>query len=197
MEHIFHFGGGDGEFDEYDIFDMIFGGRRGGRGHQQRAQRHQYHEPQQRYEDNRGNVPQVRGFAYLFQFMPFILLIVFTFLPYLSRGSKPHYSFSINEEYYKKQVTHINRITYYVGDSYLQTYQNEKEIAELHYVIERDFLNHLLSECQKSMRLKQEIEYKLSYYRNNGNYVRHFQNELNKLDMSSCNKYNSLRYNVR
>ena len=63
--------------------------------------------------------------------------MVFTFLPYLRNNvtrlvnKKPYYSFSINEEYYKKQYTHVNKIPYYVGDNFFNYYKTTSDINEV------------------------------------------------------------------
>ena len=98
---------------------------------------HNNHRHENEHENNRGNVMPVNKFAFLFQYLPFVVVILFILIPYLKNSvfqifkQKPYFSFSIKEDFYKKQITHINKIAYYVGDNYLQYYKTDKEKEEV------------------------------------------------------------------
>lgn len=61
-------------------------------------------------------------------------------------------------------------------------------IVKLEIYIERDFLSYLGQKCGNALRYKNELELKLSYYRNTAYRVM-IKNELDNLDMTSCKDY--------
>ena len=54
--------------------------------------------------------------------------------------------------------------------------------------IERDYLSFLGQRCGNLIKLKNELDHKLSYYRNSA-YRSVIKNELDNLDMQSCRDY--------
>lgn len=74
---------------------------------------------------------------------------------------------------------------------------SEYDKRELNKEIESNYYEHLQNKCAKVMKQKQEIQYKLYYYQNYPRYVDAFQAELNKLDLTVCNKYNMFSQYVR
>lgn len=95
-------------------------------------------------------------------------------------------------------TTAENKINYYVGERFMKKYQtweqihdvflNSFNIEKLEFYIERDYLSHLGHKCGNTLRLKNELEHKLSYYRNTA-YRGMIKNELENLDMNSCRDY--------
>jgi len=66
---------------------------------------------------------------------------------------------------------------------------------KLDIYIEREYLGYLSQKCGFVVRYKNELEHKLSYYRNSA-YRGIIKNELDNLDMQSCRDYYKYK-NVR
>ena len=103
-------------------------------------------------------------------------------------------------------TTSYNRIKYYVGDRFIDKYRSHDEIKnvrkilfflnyKLEYYIEREYLNVLAQKCNTVLQFKNELEIKLSYYRNSP-YIVKLKQEYDNLDFSKCKDYNIYK-NVR
>lgn len=83
----------------------------------------------------------------------------------------------------------------------METYQLERmsevEKKELYREIDINYIEFLNTKCNKSLRIKQELQYKIMYYQGYPRYQEHFQRELNRLDMSFCSKLNTFSQRVR
>jgi len=114
------------DFDPFDLFNMFFGGGMNGefqfnrrRGNRVFVRREQNENQNQQNPDNQ------RGRWYiLFQVIP-LLLIMFSWIigGLVNWKSTPVFSFSPSETYYKKMTTHMNRVHYYAGDIFIDTYK--------------------------------------------------------------------------
>jgi hypothetical protein len=58
--------------------------------------------------------------------------------------------------------------------------------------IEREYLSAIHSSCAQTVKYKNELEYKLSYYRHSM-YRGVIENELRSLDFTPCEKFNRLK----
>jgi hypothetical protein len=65
-------------------------------------------------------------------------------------------------------------------------------IEKLEFYIEREYVSQIGQKCGNIARYKNELEHKLSYYRNTAYRVM-IKNELDNLDMSSCRDYYKLK----
>ena len=59
-------------------------------------------------------------------------------------------------------------------------------------LVERDYLNYLSQQCGHLIKYKNELEYKLSYYRHS-QYRTIIENELRGLDFAPCERYYKFR----
>merc|ERR1711976_396924 len=152
--------GDEEDIDPFDLFEMFFnqGGFRdqNGRIYRRQRQRPRQENPQQ------GRQMQNRRIV-LVQLLPLFVLIFFSIVPYLFQ-STPYYQFYRNEEFYRKMATSKNKIDYYVGDRFLNKYTGN-DIKSLEPQIEQEYLHLLSHECNRVVKYKNELEYKLSYYR--------------------------------
>lgn len=74
---------------------------------------------------------------------------------------------------------------------------SESDKKELYREIENSYFDFLQNKCAKVMRQKQELQYKLYYYGAYPRYAETYQRELNRLDLSVCNKYNQFSQYVK
>lgn len=132
------------EIDPFDLFEMFFsGGNAGFFQRNGRMYRRRREDPTQEQAENmhqqrnvrQGNPKQMVWM----QLLPLLVLILFSVLPYLFQSvknfllyfilfltfQKPYYQFFIDEEFYKKMTTSINRVDYFVGDRFLKAYGNK------------------------------------------------------------------------
>jgi len=68
-------------------------------------------------------------------------------------------------------------------------------IEKLEFYIEREYLSQIGHKCGNTLKQKNELEHKLSYYRNTA-YRGMIKNELDNLDMNLCRDYYKYK-NVR
>ena len=120
------------EMDPFDLFEMFFSG--GNQGFYQQGGR----VFRRRREDEADNAQQRQPrqnpkYMVYMQMLPLLVLILFSVIPYLFQSvifiliyskQKPYYQFSMDEEFYKKMTTSINKIEYFVGDRYLKAFNN-------------------------------------------------------------------------
>ena len=71
------------------------------------------------------------------------------------------------------------------------------EKNDLYKTIDREYLEYLSNKCNKVLRYKQELQFKIAYYNGYPRYQNHYQNELNKLDISYCTKMNHFAHFVK
>ena len=172
------------DFDAYDIFDMFFGNID---PEVLRRQRRRFRRAQaQQVQIN----PRYAKFLPFIQLIPILLMSLTSLIPYLFR-SKDLYSFEKNKDYPFVKKTNRYKIEYYVGKDFEDKYKNMYNTIEMRKVeneIENKYLNYLKIECQDKKQLKEEIKYKMYYYGKNTYYYKLLSNELEKVDLSSCEK---------
>jgi hypothetical protein len=88
-----------------------------------------------------------------------------------------------------------------VNDKFLEKYaldkMNEQEKKSIFREIETQYLEFLQAKCNKVMRTKNELQYKVMYYQGYQRYQEHYQREINRLDFSPCTKFNHFSHIVR
>ena len=172
------------DFDAYDIFDMFFGNID---PEVLRRQRRRFRRAQaQQVQIN----PRYAKFLPFIQLIPILLMSLTSLIPYLFR-SKDLYSFEKNKDYPFVKKTNRYKIEYYVGKDFEDKYKNMHNTIEMRKVeneIENKYLNYLKIECQDKKQLKEEIKYKMYYYGKNTYYYKLLSKELEKVDLSSCEK---------
>ena len=172
------------DFDAYDIFDMFFGNID---PEVLRRQRRRFRRAQaQQVQIN----PRYAKFLPFIQLIPILLMSLTSLIPYLFR-SKDLYSFEKNKDYPFVKKTNRYKIDYYVGKDFEDKYKNMYNTIEMRKVeneIENKYLNYLKIECQDKKQLKEEIKYKMYYYGKNTYYYNLLSKELEKVDLSSCEK---------
>jgi len=93
----------------------------------------------------------------------------------------------------------INKIDYYVSDRFIKYYNTKESVSNVNLYflnclfklepqIEKDYLTYITQQCGQLIKYKNELEYKLSYYRHS-TYRMMIENELKGLDFSPCEKY--------
>ena len=134
--------------------------------------------------------PRYAKFLPFIQLIPILLMSLTSLIPYLFR-SKDLYSFEKNKDYPFVKKTNRYKIDYYVGKDFEDKYKNMYNTIEMRKVeneIENKYLNYLKIECQDKKQLKEEIKYKMYYYGKNTYYYKLLSKELEKVDLSSCEK---------
>ncbi len=176
------------EMDPFDIFDILFNGPEGFQRRRNFRRNNNYY---QRENHNNNNV-QRNKFAVFIQFLPLIFLLLVNILPDLLKSS-PLYQFTNDSYYLNKRKTSKNNVVYFVGDKFLKKYPKIKDVFEsgIENEIERNYLNYVAEKCEEVLHTKQILEYRIRLG------YRYFQNELNRLDFRSCERYNDLRYKIR
>jgi len=90
---------------------------------------------------------------------------------------------------------------YYVKEDFDSKYDlskmSENDRNNFNRELNYKYHEFLQNKCAKVMRQKQEINYKLYYYKNYPRYVESFQRELKNLDYHYCEKFNEFSHYVR
>ena len=188
------------EPDPFDLFEMFFNGGGGQfefrNGNLYRRQRNH----QQNHHNRRRDVNQPQGIKMvIYQLLPFILFMLIYILPIIFQSS-PVYQFEKSKEFFIKKST-SNGAVFFANEKFNGKYNYSKmsydEKENLFQEIDYQYLEFLKEKCGKIMRSKQDLQYKIYYYQGYPKYVNYFQNEINKLDFSYCNEYNSFSQIVR
>ena len=175
------------EMDPFDIFDILFNGPEGFQRRRNFRRNNNYYQ-----RETQNNNVQRNKFAVFIQFLPLIFLLLVNILPDLLKSS-PLYQFTNDSYYLNKRKTSKNNVVYFVGDKFLKKYPKIKDVFEsgIENEIERNYLNYVAEKCEEVLHTKQILEYRIRLG------YRYFQNELNRLDFRSCERYNDLRYKIR
>jgi len=172
------------DLDPFDLFNMFFNGNMNAFNERRFMRRRQQ-------EGQNGEPVRINRFQFLIQLLPLILIGLSSFWPYIF-NSTSYYSFTPTEIHYVHKKTHINDISFYVGDKYLSAYKKENDIEDYNVQIENEYLEFLNNQCNYVNKYKNDLEYKLYYYRNSI-YENLIQNEISRLDFSVCDKYNEFK----
>jgi len=181
------------DLDPFDIFDILFNGPDGFQRRRQFRRNNNYYQRENHNHNNNNNVNIQRNkFAVFIQFLPLIFLLLVNILPDLLKSS-PLYQFTNDSYYLNKRKTSKNNVIYFVGDKFLKKYPKIKDVFEsgIENEIERNYLNYVAEKCEEVLQTKQMLEYRIRLG------YRYFQNDLNRLDFRSCERYNDLRYKIR
>ena len=168
------------DFDAYDIFDIFFGNID---PEVLRRQRRRYRAHHQQVQVN----PKVAKFLPLIQLIPIILMGISYILPSLFK-SKELFVFEKNSDYPYAKKTHRYKVEYYVGDDFKQKYNDNSKVRNIEKDIEKNYVTYLKINCEERQQTKEEIKYKLMYYRKGSYYHQLLLNELKKIDLGVCEK---------
>jgi len=164
------------DFDAYDIFDIFFGNID---PEVLRRQRRRYRAQQAQVN------PKVAKYLPFIQLIPIFLMGLSYIIPTLFK-SKELYVFEKNNDYPYAKKTFRYKVNYYVGDDFKQKYTDNNKIRNVEKEIENNYLTYLKINCQDRQQTKEEIKYKLMYYRKGTYYHQLLLNELKKIDLTVC-----------
>ena len=133
--------------------------------------------------------PKVAKFLPFIQLIPIFLMGLTYILPTLFQ-SKDLFVFEKNNDYPYEKKTHRHKVSYYVGNDFLEKFKEKNEILKMEKDIENKYTSYLRINCQEKIQLKEDIQIKLMYYRKGSYYYNVLINELNKLDFKVCDKLN-------
>lgn len=127
------------------------------------------------------------GFHYLF-----ILIFLFYAISPLFK-SAPYHSFNLDSQYRFKVNSDILHTQYYVREEFFDEVKKDPAFKrQVDLEVDEQYLVNLKKTCEQATRLKTTYEYKAYQYRP-GEYRDYYLNESKKVDLSSCQKINSLR----
>ena len=175
------------DFDAYDIFDIFFGNID---PEVIRRQRRRYRAHQQQVN------PKVAKFLPFIQLIPILLMGISYILPTLFK-SKELYVFEKNNDYPYTKKTFRYKVDYYFGDDFKQKYKDNNMVRNAEKEIENNYVTYLKINCQDRQQTKEEIKYKLMYYRKGSYYYQLLINELKKIDLSVCEQLKNLLNKMR
>jgi len=176
------------EMDPFDIFEAFFSGGDINEILHRKMQRQRA--AQERF--NRNINPTVAKFLPLFQLLPLLLMIISYVLPSLLQ-TKDLYKFEVDVEYPFKRQTKRNKIVYYIGNDFVEKFNNLNELREEEKKIEEKYLLFLDENCKENTKYSKQLNIKKQYYKKDSYYYRLIEAELNKIDLSVCEKYEKFK----
>ena len=176
------------EMDPFDIFEAFFSGGDINEILHRKMQRQRA--AQERF--NRNINPTVAKFLPLFQLLPLLLMIISYVLPSLLQ-SKDLYKFEVDVEYPFKRQTKRNKIVYYIGNDFVEKFNNFNDLREEEKKIEEKYLDYLDENCKENTKYSKQLNIKKQYYKKDSYYYKLIQSELNKIDLSVCEKYEKFK----
>jgi len=201
------------EFDADDLFSAMFfgngGGFRGttysytpGRGWQTTGGRgglrrpHQQPTWHQATGGGAGEPPQNTLFS-LFQFLPLILLLLFTVIGNQS-NSEPIYQFSQTAKYPVERHTYNNDISYWVPHDFGTKYNTKDRslMTEFEDSVEISYIQQMRTECFYEQNNKQKLVNTANYYAGS-DYGYKLAERVKAYSMPSCDFLTSKRIPVR
>jgi len=176
------------EMDPFDIFEAFFSGGDINEILHRKMQRQRA--AQERF--NRNINPTVAKFLPLFQLLPLILMFISYVLPALLQ-TKDLYKFEVDVEYPFKRLTKRNKIVYYIGNDFVEKFNNLNDLREEEKKIEEKYLLFLDENCKENTKYSKSLKIKKQYYKKDSYYYRLIEAELNKIDLSVCEKYEKFK----
>ena len=176
------------EMDPFDIFEAFFSGGDINEILHRKMQRQRA--AQERF--NRNINPTVAKFLPLFQLLPLLLMIISYILPTLLQ-TKDLYKFEVDVEYPFKRQTKRNKIVYYIGNDFVEKFNNLNDLREEEKKIEEKYLLFLDENCKENTKYSKQLNIKKQYYKKDSYYYRLIEAELNKIDLSVCEKYEKFK----
>ena len=167
------------EIDPFDIFEAFFSGA----DINEVLRRRRYNV--QRRQNNIN--PKYAKFLPFIQFIPFILMFLSYYLPVLLQEKK-YYDFEMSYDFPYKRNTYKNKITYFIGNDFIQKYNNLNDIRNQENEIEKKYFNYLENKCTENQKFRNQLEIKKKYYREGSYYRELIDRELEKLDSTACDK---------
>jgi hypothetical protein len=174
--------------DPFDIFEAFFSGGDINEILHRKMQRQRA--AQERF--NRNINPTVAKFLPLFQLLPLILMFISYVLPALLQ-TKDLYKFEVDVEYPFKRLTKRNKIVYYIGNDFVEKFNNLNDLREEEKKIEEKYLLFLDENCKENTKYSKSLKIKKQYYKKDSYYYRLIEAELNKIDLSVCEKYEKFK----
>ena len=168
------------EIDPFDIFEAFFSGNdinevlRRKRNFQTR-------------QNNNNINPKYAKFLPFIQFIPFILMFLSYYLPVLLQEKK-YYDFEMSYDFPYKRNTYKNKITYFIGNDFIQKFNNLNDIRIQENEIEKKYFNYLEEKCTENQKYRHQLEIKKKYYKEGSYYRSLIDKELSKLDSTACDK---------
>jgi curved DNA-binding protein CbpA len=132
--------------------------------------------------------PQENGRLPFMQFLPVIILLIFSFGSSLFSTPEP-YSFHLTPTYSLKRSTENYGVEYFMEPSFAKSLTNGEKI-KLEKNVERDYLNYLMQMCENQKRKKNQMMQKANYHK--GNTGKQYRDYAESIDLSSCDTYREI-----
>ena len=140
------------EIDPFDIFEAFFSG-----ADINEVLRNRRRNVQRRANPNIN--PKYAKFLPFIQFVPFILMFLTYFLPVLLQEKK-YYDFEMSYDFPYKRNTYKNKIPYYIGNDFVQKFNNLNDIRIQENEIEKKYFNYLEEKCTENQKYRHQLEIK-------------------------------------
>jgi len=180
------------EFNAEELFNMFFGGgfpqrnmrmyRDGNTYYYERANRRR-----QEYQNRQQSRQETTGFAALIQFLPLIVMLLFSILGSFSY-SDPVYSTMRHSPYIYQRTTSKIDVRYYVKSDFGRSYpKGSQSLRRFENNIEQEFLESLRSHCYNEKLNKEQVR-RSGIWTGNKKQIKRSE----EMTTPSCDKLNDL-----
>jgi len=180
------------EFNAEELFNMFFGGgfpqrnmrmyRDGNTYYYERANRRR-----QEYQNRQQSRQETTGFAALIQFLPLIVMLLFSVLGSFSY-SDPVYSTMRHSPYNYQRSTNKIDVRYFVKSDFDRSYpKGSHSLRRFEDNIEQEFLGNLQSQCYSEKHTKEQLR-RSGMWTGNKKQVK----RSDEMRTPSCDKFNDL-----
>jgi len=126
------------------------------------------------------------------QLVPLILTFFVYYLPQLLQ-KKPDFQYNMNYEYSYKRFTNKLNVPYFVKYNFNDKFKNNNDLIKIENDIENGYENYLKESCYKNKKYMAELKFRQKDYKKKGYYYQNIQREIEKIDISVCDKLNKFR----
>ena len=144
--------------------------------------------------------PAVKGIGAIIRYGIFLYIFIYFILPYF-------YTPSINTQLYGFIRTVSNpyektskrfKVKYYIGNDFKEKYISHKDLRQAEIEIEEKYLLYLNKTCEETKEAYDKLKKRLIYYKKGTVNYNMIMEDINKFDISVCNKSEiySKKYNL-
>jgi len=154
----------DDDFSAEELFNLFFGGAAAARAH---PDSHHHHRSSHRGGGAHQQPSYVftpsSSYAFLFQLMPIILIVVLSLLSNFMIG-EPLYSLQKTNKYTDRRITKEHQVPYFVRNGFKEDSMSRLELSKLERQVEDDLLLELRQNCFREKSYKETAIWRARNY---------------------------------
>ena len=136
--------------------------------------------------------PAIRGIGAIIRYGIFLYIFIYFVLPYFYTSSNETgslYGFTRTVSNPFEKTSKRFKVKYYIGNEFKEKYISQKEIRNAEKEIEEKYLGYLNKTCEEAKENKEKLKKRLIYYNKGTANYNMIIEDISKLDLTICNKY--------